>query len=95
MRVWEQGLVATYSLPGYKELILEHYAAFKRPDTVIEVHGVRDVANAASARIAGSSTTLNRTWRARLLATAVTGSSSRGSITQGVPPDNRHRRPSP
>ena len=53
MRVWEQGLVATYSLPGYKELILEHYAAFKRPDTVIEVHGVRDVANAASARIAG------------------------------------------
>jgi allantoin racemase len=53
MRIWEQGLVATYSLPGYKELILEHYAAFKRPDTVIEVHGVRDVANEASARIAG------------------------------------------
>jgi Asp/Glu/hydantoin racemase len=53
MRIWEQGLVATYSLPGYKELILEHYDAFKRPDTVIEVHGVRDVANQTAARIAG------------------------------------------
>lgn len=53
MRVWEQGLVATYSMPGYKELILEHYRAYQRPDTVIEVHGVRDDAGANAARIAG------------------------------------------
>jgi allantoin racemase len=53
MRVWEQGLVATYSMPGYKELILEHYAAYKRPDTTIEVHGVRDDASANAAKIAG------------------------------------------
>ena len=31
MRLWEQGLVATYTLPGYKELIHEHYDAFRRP----------------------------------------------------------------
>ena len=53
MRIWEQGLVATYSLPGYKELILEHYAAFKRKDTVIEVHGVRDSASHTAKGIAG------------------------------------------
>ena len=53
MRLWEQGLVATYTLPGYKELIHEHYAAFRRPDTVIDIHGVKDHANAASARVAG------------------------------------------
>jgi Asp/Glu/hydantoin racemase len=53
MRVWEQGLVATYSMPGYKELILEHYAAYQRPDTTIEVHGVRDDASANAAKIAG------------------------------------------
>lgn len=53
MRIWEQGLVATYSLPGYKELVLEHYAQYKRPDTEIVVHGVRDETGAAAARIAG------------------------------------------
>jgi allantoin racemase len=53
MRIWEQGLVATYSLPGYKELILEHYAAYQRPGTEIVVHGVRDAASEAAARIAG------------------------------------------
>ncbi len=53
MRIWEQGIVATYSLPGYKELILEHYAAFQRPGTEIVVHGVRDDASAAAAQIAG------------------------------------------
>ena len=53
MRLWEQGLVATYSLPGYKELILEHYDAFRRPDTVIAIHGVKDEASAASAKVAG------------------------------------------
>jgi Asp/Glu/hydantoin racemase len=53
MRIWEQGLVATYSLPGYKEFILEHYAAYQRPGTEIEIHGVRDEASATSARIAG------------------------------------------
>lgn len=53
MRVWEQGLVATYSIPGYKELIAEHYRAFQRPDTSIEIHGVKDEASEASARIAG------------------------------------------
>ena len=53
MRVWEQGLVATYSMPGYKELILEHYDAYRRPDTTIEVHGVRDDASANAAKIAG------------------------------------------
>jgi allantoin racemase len=42
MRIWEQGLVATYSLPGYKALIEAHYASFQRPDTVIEIHGVHD-----------------------------------------------------
>lgn len=53
MRIWEQGLVATYSLPGYKELILEHYAAYQRPDTEIVIHGVRDEASSAAAAIAG------------------------------------------
>jgi allantoin racemase len=53
MRIWEQGLVATYSLPGYKEFILEHYAAFQKPGTEIVVHGVRDSASEAGARIAG------------------------------------------
>ena len=53
MRIWEQGLVATYSLPGYKEFILEHYAAFQRPGTEIVIHGVRDDASANAAKIAG------------------------------------------
>lgn len=53
MRIWEQGLVATYSLSGYKEFILEHYAAYQRPGTVIEIHGVRDDASTTAARIAG------------------------------------------
>ena len=53
MRIWEQGLVATYSLPGYKELILEHYAAFQRPDTEIVIHGVRDDASPKAVGIAG------------------------------------------
>ena len=53
MRIWEQGLVATYSLPGYKELVLEHYAEYTRPGTEIVVHGVRDRASEAGARIAG------------------------------------------
>ena len=53
MRLWEQGLVATYTLPGYKELIHEHYDAFRRPDTVIDIHGVKDEANEASAKVAG------------------------------------------
>lgn len=53
MRVWEQGLVATYSIPGYKELIAEHYRAFQRPDTYIEIHGVKDEAGETAARIAG------------------------------------------
>lgn len=53
MRLWEQGLVATYTLPGYKELIAEHYDAFRRPDTVIDIHGVKDETNAASAKVAG------------------------------------------
>jgi len=53
MRIWEQGLVATYSLPGYKEMILEHYAAFKRPGTEIVIHGVKDEASDTAARIAG------------------------------------------
>jgi allantoin racemase len=53
MRIWEQGLVATYSLPGYKEFILEHYAAFQRPGTEIVIHGVRDDTSANAAKIAG------------------------------------------
>lgn len=53
MRVWEQGLVATYSLPGYKQLIEDHYRAFQRPGTVIEIHGVKDEAGEDAARIAG------------------------------------------
>lgn len=53
MRIWEQGLVATYSLPGYKELILGHYAAYQRPGTEIVVHGVRDDVSETAARIAG------------------------------------------
>lgn len=53
MRIWEQGLVATYSLPGYKELILEHYATYQRPGTEIAVHGVRDEVSETAARIAG------------------------------------------
>jgi len=53
MRIWEQGLVATYSLPGYKELIAEHYRAFQRPDTVIEIHGVKDDVSETAAKIAG------------------------------------------
>jgi Asp/Glu/hydantoin racemase len=53
MRIWEQGLVATYSLPGYKEFILEHYAAYQRPGTEIAIHGVRDEASPSAAKIAG------------------------------------------
>lgn len=53
MRLWEQGLVATYSLPGYKELIAAHYDAFRRPDTEIAIHGVKDEVSEASARVAG------------------------------------------
>ena len=53
MRVWEQGLVATYSLPGYKELIEAHYRAFQRPGTVIEIHGVKDDSSEVASRIAG------------------------------------------
>jgi len=53
MKLWEQGIVATYSLPGYKELILAHYAQFQRPGTTIEVHGVRDDASAKALQIAG------------------------------------------
>jgi Asp/Glu/hydantoin racemase len=53
MRLWEQGLVATYTLPGYKELIREHYDAFRRPDTTIDIHGVKDAASDASAKVAG------------------------------------------
>ncbi|MFM9884127.1 MAG: aspartate/glutamate racemase family protein [Burkholderiales bacterium] len=53
MRVWEQGLVATYSMPGYKALIEEHYRAYQRPDTVIEIHGVKDEAGDTAAKIAG------------------------------------------
>ena len=53
MRIWEQGLVATYSLPGYKEMILAHYAQYQRPGTEIVIHGVRDDASAMAAKIAG------------------------------------------
>ncbi len=53
MRIWEQGIVATYSLPGYKELILDHYRAFQQPDTEIVIHGVRDDTSPAAAQIAG------------------------------------------
>ncbi|MCC6474713.1 MAG: hypothetical protein IT514_13315, partial [Burkholderiales bacterium] len=53
MRIWEQGLVATYTLQGYKEMIYEHYRAYQRPGTVIEIHGVKDEVSEASARIAG------------------------------------------
>lgn len=53
MRIWEQGIVATYSLPGYKELILDHYRAYQRPGTEIVIHGVRDDASQTAAQIAG------------------------------------------
>jgi allantoin racemase len=53
MRIWEQGLVATFTLPGYKEMILEHYAAYKRPDTEIVIHGVKDEVSDVSAKITG------------------------------------------
>ena len=53
MRIWEQGLVATYSLPGYKQLILDHYAQYQRADTRIVIHGVRDDASAMASKIAG------------------------------------------
>jgi allantoin racemase len=53
MRIWEQGLVATYSLAGYKELILEHYGVYQRPGTEIVIHGVRDDVSPDAARIAG------------------------------------------
>jgi len=52
-RIWEQGLVATFSVPGYKDMILEHYAAFQRPGVEIEVHGVRDDAGARARAISG------------------------------------------
>ena len=54
MRIWEQGLVATYSLPGYKDLILDHYAADRHSDTEIVVHGVRDDASPTAVHISGS-----------------------------------------
>ena len=53
MKVWEQGLVATYSIPGYKELILDHYKQYQRPDTEVVIHGVRDAVNPTSVEIAG------------------------------------------
>ena len=53
MRIWEQGLTATYSIPGYKELVLEHYRAFAAPDTRIEIHGLRDVGGRAAETVAG------------------------------------------
>ena len=53
MRIWEQGLVATYSMPGYKALIEEHYRAFQRPGTVIEIHGVKDESGENAQKVAG------------------------------------------
>lgn len=53
MRIWEQGLVATYTLPGYKEMVEAHYRAFQRPGITLEVHGVKDEASADSAKVAG------------------------------------------
>lgn len=53
IRIWEQGLVATFSIDGYKELIQDHYRAYSRPDTVIETHGLRDRAGGAAEAIAG------------------------------------------
>lgn len=64
MRIWEQGLVATYSLPGYKELILAHYDAYRRADTEIVVHGVRDDVTPESVAIAGRA--VNYTYLHRL-----------------------------
>lgn len=45
--------MATYSLPGYKALVEEHYRAFQRPGTVIEVHGVKDEAGEDAAKVVG------------------------------------------
>lgn len=53
MRIWEQGLVATFSIPGYRELVLEHYRTFAAPDTQIEIHGLRDRSDDSAQVIAG------------------------------------------
>lgn len=53
VRIWEQGLVATFSIPGYRELVLEHYRETAAPDTVIEIHGLRDRTSGAAEVIAG------------------------------------------
>lgn len=52
-RIWEQGLVATFSIPGYRELVLDHYRETAASDTVIEVHGLRDRTGGAAETIAG------------------------------------------
>ncbi|MGE0801315.1 MAG: aspartate/glutamate racemase family protein [Lautropia sp.] len=54
MRIWEQGLVATYALKGYKALVARHYDAYRRPDTEIVIHGVKDEASETASRISGS-----------------------------------------
>lgn len=53
MRIWEQGLVATFSMPGYAEMILDHYRTFQSPGTEIVLHGVKDDASDVAKRVAG------------------------------------------
>ena len=53
MRFWEQGLVATYSLPGYKELIRRHYDGLGLVEVDLALHGVRDPEGSSATAIAG------------------------------------------
>lgn len=52
-RIWEQGLVATYSIPGYLDLVRDHYRAYQSADTEIVIHGVKDDAGEVARRVAG------------------------------------------
>jgi hypothetical protein len=40
MRIWEQGLVATYSLPGYKALVEEHMVDMRNTGVSASRRGV-------------------------------------------------------
>lgn len=53
LRIWEQGLAAAYSLPGYARMIVDHYRAFQSRGTEVVVHGVKDDAGELARQVSG------------------------------------------
>ncbi len=41
IRIWHQSYTDLTHLPGYRSMLAEHAAAVCRPDTVVDLHGVR------------------------------------------------------